>query len=227
MEGLPLPAHRGLHRLLGGHPPGDRGATTLALMMPFHLQDDAGRSFSISHGHALRSSDDGDITSVLFGVPGEATTVAIILDGHAMAKKGEAGRALGAALTSALLGALIGAAFLAVCIPVVRPTRALLWLGRDVHGDYSRVDLHIHAEWTGKRNLLVGLMCAGLGFIISLVGRTVRRVYCVSPSGSSTVGTVSASSRGSRIVCDSRDRELAIQGTAIAGDLPSASLPEA
>ena len=47
----------------------------------------------------------GDITSILFGVPGEATTAAIILDGHAMAKRGEAGRALGAALASSLIGA--------------------------------------------------------------------------------------------------------------------------
>ena len=63
----------------------------------------------------------GDITSVLFGVPGEASSAATILDGHAMAKKGEAGRALGAALASSLVGALIGAVALAAAVPVVRP----------------------------------------------------------------------------------------------------------
>jgi len=63
----------------------------------------------------------GDITSVLFGVPGEGTSAATILDGHAMAKKGEAGRALGAALASSLLGAVVGALALALAIPVVRP----------------------------------------------------------------------------------------------------------
>ena len=38
------------------------------------------------------------ITSILFGVPGEPTSAATIVDGHPMAKRGEAGRALGAAM---------------------------------------------------------------------------------------------------------------------------------
>jgi len=66
-------------------------------------------------------STSGDITSVLFGIPGEATTVATVVDGYPMAKKGEAGRALGAVLMSSLVRALIGAGFLAFSIPVVRP----------------------------------------------------------------------------------------------------------
>jgi putative tricarboxylic transport membrane protein len=63
----------------------------------------------------------GDITSILFGVPGEGLSAATVVDGHPMAKKGEAARALGAALMSSLIGALIGAAALAVSIPIVRP----------------------------------------------------------------------------------------------------------
>src|SRR5919106_1594124 len=63
----------------------------------------------------------GDITSILFGVPGEGLSAATVVDGHPMAKQGEAARALGAALTSSLVGAVIGAAALAVSIPIVRP----------------------------------------------------------------------------------------------------------
>src|SRR4030065_536687 len=44
-----------------------------------------------------------------------------IVDGHPMAKKGEAGRALGAVLMSSLVGAIFGAFALALAIPIVRP----------------------------------------------------------------------------------------------------------
>src|SRR5882762_10654329 len=101
--------------------PGLGGATTLALMLPFVYTMQPVEAFAFLLGMHSVVATTGDITSILFGVPGEATTAAIILDGHAMAKKGEAGRALGAALASSLVGALIGAAALALAIPIVRP----------------------------------------------------------------------------------------------------------
>src|ERR671932_311543 len=101
--------------------PGLGGATTLALMLPFIYGMQPVEAFAFLLGMHSVVATTGDVTSVLFGVPGEATTAAIILDGHSMAKKGEAGRALGAALASSLIGALIGAAALAVAIPIVRP----------------------------------------------------------------------------------------------------------
>ena len=67
--------------------------------------------------HAVTATA-GDITSVLFGIPGEATSAATVLDGYPMTRRGEAGRALGAVLFSSLVGALVGAAVLAVSVPV-------------------------------------------------------------------------------------------------------------
>ncbi len=46
---------------------------------------------------AVANPTTGDITSVLVGVPGEAVSAALVVDGYAMTKNGEAGRALGAA----------------------------------------------------------------------------------------------------------------------------------
>src|SRR5581483_2372386 len=68
--------------------PGLGGPTAMALMLPFIFKMTA------------VTATTGDITSVLFGVPGEPTTASTIVDGHAMAKRGEAGRALGAVLMS-------------------------------------------------------------------------------------------------------------------------------
>src|ERR687897_2927712 len=101
--------------------PGLGGATTLALMLPFIYNMDPITAFAFLRGSNAVTATTGDITSVLFGVPGEGITAATIVDGHPMAKQGEAGRALGAALMSSLVGAVIGAFVLAASIPVVAP----------------------------------------------------------------------------------------------------------
>src|SRR5512133_1246169 len=93
--------------------PGLGGAATLALMMPFVYNMKPQEALPFLLGMHSVVATTGDITSVLFGIPGESTTVATIIDGYPMAKKGEAGRALGAVLTSSLIGALFGAFFLA------------------------------------------------------------------------------------------------------------------
>jgi TctA family transporter len=101
--------------------PGIGGAATLALMLPFVFKMSPAEAFAFLLGMHSVAATTGDITSILFGVPGEGLSAATVVDGHPMAKQGEAGRALGAALTSSLVGALIGAAALAISIPIVRP----------------------------------------------------------------------------------------------------------
>jgi len=101
--------------------PGLGGPTTLALMLPFVLKMTPVEAFAFLLGMAAVTNTTGDITSILFGIPGEPTTASTIVDGHPMAKHGEAGRALGAAIMSSLFGALFGAIVLALAIPVVRP----------------------------------------------------------------------------------------------------------
>src|SRR5918999_720093 len=101
--------------------PGVGGAATLALMIPFIFKMSPAEAFAFLLGMHSVAATTGDITSILFGVPGEGLSAATVVDGHPMAKQGEAARALGAALMSSLVGAIIGAAALAAAIPVVRP----------------------------------------------------------------------------------------------------------
>src|SRR5713226_6061663 len=101
--------------------PGLGGPTAMALMLPFIFKMSAVEAFAFLLGMTAVTATTGDITSVLFGVPGEPTTASTIVDGHPMAKKGEAGRALGAALMSSLIGAIFGALCLALAVPIVRP----------------------------------------------------------------------------------------------------------
>src|SRR5437879_10517412 len=106
-------------RLRRGLLPGLGGPTTLALMLPFVFKMTPIEAFAFLLGMLAVTATTGDITSILFGIPGEPTTAATIVDGHAMAKNGEAGRALGAAMMSSLIGAVFGALVLGLALPVV------------------------------------------------------------------------------------------------------------
>ena len=72
--------------------PGLGGPVTLALMLPLIFRMEAVEAFAFLLGMSAVTATTGDITSILFGIPGEAITAATIVDGHPMAKRGEAGR---------------------------------------------------------------------------------------------------------------------------------------
>jgi len=151
--------------------PGLGGATTLALMLPFIYTMQPVEAFAFLLGMHAVVATTGDITSVLFGVPGEAASAATILDGHAMAKKGEAGRALGAALMSSLVGAIVGAFALALAIPVVRPL--VLTFGSPELFMLAIVGLAFIASLSaqGGRGMLRGFLAGGLGLLFATVGQ--------------------------------------------------------
>ena len=151
--------------------PGLGGATTLALMIPFIYKMTPEEAFPFLLGMHSVVATTGDITSVLFGIPGEPTTVATIVDGNPMAKRGEAGRALGAVLMSSLIGALVGAAFLTATIPIVRPL--VLAFGSPEMFMMIVVGLTCIATLSGRGNqgLVRGLMTGGFGLLCSLIGQ--------------------------------------------------------
>jgi TctA family transporter len=167
----------------------------------------------------------GDITSVLFGVPGEATSAATILDGHAMAKKGEAGRALGAVLASSLVGALVGAFALAAAVPVVRPL--VLSFGSPELFMLAIVGLAFIASLSvqGGRGMLRGFLAGGVGLMIATVGQdpqagiaryTFDSLYLWG--GLDLVPVLIGIFAIPELI------DLAIRGTSIAGDVPRGRL---
>jgi putative tricarboxylic transport membrane protein len=147
--------------------PGLGGSVTLALMLPFTFVMQPVEAFAFLLGMLSVTATTGDITSVLFGVPGEATTAATILDGYPMTKRGEAGRALGAALMSSLVGAVIGAFALAAMIPIVQPL--VLALGTPEFFMLAMVGIAFVAALSGGA-VRRGLIAGGLGLLLSLVG---------------------------------------------------------
>ncbi len=151
--------------------PGLGGGTTLALMLPFIYRMTPQEAFPFLLGMHSVVQTTGDITSVLFGIPGEATTVATIVDGYPMSKKGEAGRALGAALMSSLIGALFGAMVLAFTIPVVRPLVLAFGSPEMFMLIFLALTCIATLSGTGRRGILLGIMTGGFGLLCSLIGQ--------------------------------------------------------
>ncbi len=147
--------------------PGLGGPSALALMLPFIVKMSPVEAFSFLLGMSAVTNTTGDITSILIGVPGEPSTAATIVDGHPMAKKGEAGRALGAALTSSLVGAIFGAFTLALAIPIIRPI--VITFGSPEFFMLAILGLTFVASLSGE-GFLKGVLAGGMGLFLSTVG---------------------------------------------------------
>lgn len=147
--------------------PGLGGATALVMMLPYVFRMTPVTAFAFLLGMAAVVSTTGDITSILFGIPGESDCAASILDGYPMTRKGEGGRAVGASLMSSLIGALFGGIILVLAIPVLHPlvlacgSPGLFMLG--VLGLLSMAGF-------GNTHALKGLIAGGLGLSLALVG---------------------------------------------------------
>jgi TctA family transporter len=104
-----------------GAVPGLGGKLGVVLLIPFAFGMDPipGAAFLLAM-HAVVHTG-GSIPSILFGVPGTGPDAATVVDGFPMAKRGEAGRALGAMLGASGLGGVIGGLFLAAMLPVLQP----------------------------------------------------------------------------------------------------------
>lgn len=160
----------GLGTVLGlaiGIMPGIGGVAGLALLLPFTFSLDAYSAFAFMLGLGAVTSTSDTIPAVLFGVPGTSASQATVIDGHSMAKKGEAGRALSAAYAASLLGGLWGALLLGLTIPVLRPI--MLNINSPELLAFSIFGLSMVSALSGSMPLR-GLAMAGFGILLAMVG---------------------------------------------------------
>ncbi len=147
--------------------PGLGGAAAVALLLPFVFDHPPQQAFALLIGLISVTATTGDLTSILVGVPGEATAAATVVDGHPMARRGEAGKAIGASLASSLAGALFGALTLGVGISLARPL-----LGRLGSPELFMLAL-LGVACTvplASASRLRGIAAGGLGFALATVG---------------------------------------------------------
>jgi TctA family transporter len=147
--------------------PGLNGIVGMAMLIPFTYNMDQHTAMALLLGMAAVITSSDFISAVLFGVPGHVGAAATVIDGHAMARNGEAGRAFGAGFAASLAGGLIGAVVLALSIPILRPV--LLAIGSPELLAFTLFGLSMVATLSGRAPLK-GLTAAGLGLMISMIG---------------------------------------------------------
>jgi putative tricarboxylic transport membrane protein len=147
--------------------PGIGPATGTALLIPltFHLPPIGGIIMlaAIFYG----SQYGGTISTVLLNVPGEASSVITMMDGHEMAKRGRAG----VALSIAALGSFFGGTVATVGLVLFAPPLAAMALKLGPPEFFSLIvmGLAVGVGLAG-RSVLKSLMVAVFGMLISLVG---------------------------------------------------------
>lgn len=109
----------------------------------------------------------GTLTSVLVNVPGEAASAVTCLDGHAMAKKGRAGSALGIAAVGSFIGGTVGTLGLVfVAVPLAS---FALRFGPPEFFCLMVVGLSLVTGLAGN-SLTRALLSAFIGLLIAMVG---------------------------------------------------------
>jgi len=101
--------------------PGIGPLATMAILLPITYNAEPIGSLIMLAGIYYGAQYGGSTTAILVNMPGEASSVVTTLDGHAMARKGQAGKALGiAAIGSFIAGTFATLVIAALAIPLAR-----------------------------------------------------------------------------------------------------------
>ena len=153
--------------LLFGLLPGITVLAAMSILLPFTLGLPPIGAMYLFIGIMGSGPFGGAVTSILFNIPGEPTSAAACFDGYPMTRRGEAAKALGLAAASAVFSSILGLAVLIALIPMVR---AIVY----AFGPPEFFMLIIFGLATvaiaAPGHTLKGLVTAGLGVLISLIG---------------------------------------------------------
>ena len=158
--------------MIFGALPGLGGKIALIAVMPFVTGMDPmhGAVFLISL-HAVVHTGAAAPT-ILLGIPGTGPSTAVVMDGHAMARKGDGARAITAAAVASAVGGLIGTLVLAAIVPFALGLMKLV--------SYPEIflltlfGLSFSALLSGN-SMAKGLAVGCFGLVVSFVGQ--HQVY--------------------------------------------------
>ncbi|MCA9736533.1 MAG: tripartite tricarboxylate transporter permease [Gemmatimonadota bacterium] len=147
--------------------PGVSGATLLALAIPLTFSWEPLPVLLLFGALVGGATFMGSVTAILLNIPGTAPNAATLLDGHPMARNGEARTALACSATASALGSTVGVGVLVLCIPLV--ARLVREVGPPELLMLSLWGL-VSVATVVRASLARGLATAGLGLMFSFVG---------------------------------------------------------
>ncbi|MPZ93576.1 MAG: hypothetical protein GEU96_01420 [Propionibacteriales bacterium] len=153
--------------LVVGIIPGLGGTGAVAILLPFVFVLEPEQALALIIGAVAVVHTSDTISSVLIGIPGSASATVLMLDGHEMAKQGQAARALAIAFLSSMAGGLLGAIGLTLSIPIARPL--VLLFGSPELFMLTVLGISLTALLSSG-NMLKGLLAGAFGLLLGQVG---------------------------------------------------------
>lgn len=144
---------------------GGTGAVAILLPVTFGMEPEPALAMLIGALAVVHTSDT--VAAVLLGAPGSASASVTMLDGYAMARQGQAKRALSLAFLSSMAGGVIGAIGLTLAIPLARPL--VLSFGSPELFMLTILGVSLAAVLS-RGNVVKGLTAGFLGLLLGLVG---------------------------------------------------------
>lgn len=140
-------------------------AMVLCLPMSFALEPIEGISLLIAL--YVGSTSGGLISAILLEIPGTPASIATVFDGGPMAKRGEAGKALGVGILYSFIGGVIST--IALVIGAQALASFALKFTPFEYFSIAVFSLTVIASLAGK-SIVDGLISGVLGFLVSMVG---------------------------------------------------------
>jgi putative tricarboxylic transport membrane protein len=97
--------------------PGLSSPMAVALLLPFTISLEPVPAIAMMAALYCAGTFGGSITAILINAPGAPPAAATALDGYPMARRGEAGRALGIAAVSSVCGGVFSLVIFSPCLP--------------------------------------------------------------------------------------------------------------
>lgn len=160
--------------LVVGSIPGLNDTITLAVLVPVTFSMNPNYAFALLVGVYCAACYGGSIPAILLKIPGTASSVVTTIDGNAMARKGQAGLALGISTISSVIGGIISSVVLMFFAPTL--ASYALSFGPPEYCALAVLGLSTVAGMSGKA-LLKNLIVCVLGLLLSTIGMSPQTGY--------------------------------------------------
>ncbi|OZM76138.1 tripartite tricarboxylate transporter permease [Pseudonocardia sp. MH-G8] len=154
--------------MLVGVLPGLGPAATIAILLPVTFELEPVTAIIMLAGIFYGAQYGGTITSVLLRLPGEASSVVTVFDGHALARQGKAGSALGIAAIGSFVGGTVSIVALSLLAPLV--AGFALDFGPPEYTALALLGILLVATISGGGRLKA-VIAACVGLLLATVGR--------------------------------------------------------
>ncbi|RKF22170.1 C4-dicarboxylate ABC transporter permease [Alginatibacterium sediminis] len=164
---LPILIFGVLGGIILGALPGLTATMGVAILLPFTFGMEATPALVMLIGVYIGGIYGGSIAAILLKTPGTPASAASVLDGHTMAVRGQAARALSISAVASFVGGLISTIILIAIAPMLA-TFALRFNAPEYFA-LALFGLTIIASVSSK-NILKGLLAGTIGLLVSTVG---------------------------------------------------------